>query len=115
MIMKWMTIVKVMRSSILIRRLRHLRGGIQHFITHTDAGFFEQYKADQTLSGLWHYSFTEPSDLGRQRWLDNDYYGFISTLHIGTPGERYFVTGGGWNRYDGQHFGKVIWTRINGT
>ena len=74
------------------------------------SGFFEQYKADQVLSnyGILGYSLT--SDLVRQLWLDNDYYGFISTLHIGTPGERYFVAGGGWNRYKGDHFGKVVWT-----
>jgi iron complex outermembrane receptor protein len=69
-----------------------------------------QFHFDQTLSDYGISGFTEPSDLVRQRWLDNDYYGFISTLHIGIPGERYFVTGGGWNRYQGQHFGKVIWT-----
>jgi iron complex outermembrane receptor protein len=77
--------------------------------THGE-GYFEQYKADQTLSDYGINGFTEPSDLVRQLWLDNDYYGFISTVHIGTPGKRYFVTGGGWNRYEGQHFGKVVWT-----
>lgn len=74
------------------------------------AGYFEQYKADQDLAAYGINGFVEPSDLVRQLWLDNDFYGFISTLHIGTPGERYFVMGGGWNRYKGDHFGKVVWT-----
>ena len=74
------------------------------------SGYFEQYKADQNLADYGINGFVEPSDLVRQLWLDNDFYGFISTLHIGTPGERYFVMGGGWNRYKGDHFGKVVWT-----
>jgi iron complex outermembrane receptor protein len=75
------------------------------------AGFFEQYKADQALPDYGITSPNDTTDLVRRRWLDNDYYGFISTLHIGTPGERYFVAGGGWNRYDGEHFGEIIWTQ----
>lgn len=76
-------------------------------------GFFEQYKADQLLSD---YNFTEAllSDLIRRRWLDNHFYGFISTLQIGSPAKRYLVLGGGWNKYDGDHFGEVIWTEAQG-
>ncbi|HEY3386739.1 MAG TPA: TonB-dependent receptor [Saprospiraceae bacterium] len=74
------------------------------------SGFFEQYKADQLLTDYGIVGFDDPTDLVRQLWLDNDYYGFISTFHIGTPGERYFVAGGGWNRYDGDHFGEITWT-----
>ncbi len=71
-------------------------------------GFFEQYKADQQLADYGLDSLT--SDLVRQRWLDNDFYGFISTLQIGSPSARYLVLGGGWNRYEGDHFGNVIST-----
>jgi iron complex outermembrane receptor protein len=74
------------------------------------SGFFEQYKANQPLVDYGITGFDDTTDLVRQLWLDNDYYGFISTLHIGSPGERYFVAGGGWNRYDGDHFGKITWT-----
>ncbi|MEO5907447.1 MAG: TonB-dependent receptor plug domain-containing protein, partial [Saprospiraceae bacterium] len=52
-------------------------------------GFFEQYKADQTLSeyGLG----TDTSDLIRRRWLDNHFYGFTSTIQIGSPLKRYLL------------------------
>jgi iron complex outermembrane receptor protein len=79
------------------------------FLTH-GKGYFEQYKADQQLEDYGISGYPEPSDLVRQRWLDNNYYGFTSSLHIGTPGERYFVAGGAWTRYQGQHFGEIIWT-----
>ena len=74
------------------------------------SGYFEQYKADQNLTDYGIQGYPDPTDLVRQLWLDNDFYGFISSIHIGTPGERYFVTGGGWNRYQGDHFGKLVWT-----
>ena len=76
-------------------------------------GFFEQYKADQYLAPYGHADTTIISDLIRRRWLDNDFYGFTSTLHFGKPGERYFLLGGGLNKYEGLHFGEVIWTEEN--
>lgn len=76
-------------------------------------GFFEQYKADQDLADYGITGFSAPSDVVRQRWLDNDFYGFTSILHIGRPERRYFILGGGWTKYDGQHFGKVKWTEAN--
>lgn len=71
-------------------------------------GFFEEYKADQNLVD---YSIDTPgifSDLTRQRWLDNNFYGFTSTIQVGRPMQRYFVMGVGWNEYKGDHFGRVI-------
>ena len=73
-------------------------------------GFFEQYKANQHLPSYGLPTQAEFADLIRQRWLDNHFYGFTSTMQIGKPLERYLVFGGGWNRYEGEHFGNVIWT-----
>ena len=77
------------------------------------SGFFEQYKGDQPLLEYGLSAVDDTANLVRQLWLDNDFYGFISTIQIGTPGERYFVAGGGWNKYDGHHFGNVTWTEDN--
>ncbi len=74
------------------------------------SGYFEQYKADQNLNDYGIEGSPAPSDLVRQRWLDNDFYGITSTLQIGSPEERYFIIGGAWNKYLGRHFGEVIWT-----
>ena len=78
-------------------------------------GFFEQYKSDQNLVDYGIDSVPMISDLIRQRWLDNDYYGFMSTLQIGRPMQRYLVFGGGWSRYNGEHFGNVIWGEHEGS
>ena len=77
-------------------------------------GFFEQYKADQDLKEYGLSDTTLTSDLVRRLWLDNDFYGFTSTLHFGKPESRYFIIGTGWNKYLGDHFNDVQWTAKDG-
>jgi iron complex outermembrane recepter protein len=77
-------------------------------------GYYEQYKADESFSkyGLPDFvsgneTITE-TDLVRQLWLENDFYGQIFSLQ--NKGNNHQLTfGGGWNRYDGNHFGKITW------
>ncbi|HAQ21495.1 MAG TPA: TonB-dependent receptor [Prolixibacteraceae bacterium] len=83
------------------------------------AGYYEQSKEDQKLSD---YLITPPvyggetikrSDLIRRKWLGNDFYGM--TFSVNRKQEiREFTFGGGYNVYDGNHFGKVIWMRNAG-
>ncbi|MEP6795460.1 MAG: TonB-dependent receptor, partial [Saprospiraceae bacterium] len=74
-------------------------------------GYFEQYKADQLAVEYGSHEINDTTDLIRRLWLDNDFYGFTSTLQIGSPADRYLVLGGGWNKYLGDHFGEVIWSK----
>jgi iron complex outermembrane receptor protein len=53
------------------------------------------------------------TDLIRRKWLENDFYGLVGGLHFQDEGIS-AVLGGGWNRYDGDHFGTVIWARVQG-
>jgi iron complex outermembrane recepter protein len=77
-------------------------------------GYYEEYRADQAYSDYGLPDFvagTETitgTDLVRQLWLDNDYYGQVFSLQYTDP-DNQFTFGGGWNRYDGKHFGKIIW------
>ncbi len=80
-------------------------------------GYYEQYRDDESFGD---YNMTDPviggtaiteTDLIRQLWLDNSYYGQIASLHYKKTGTE-FTLGGGWNTYDGLHFGKVIWAEI---
>ena len=81
-------------------------------------GYYEEYQADESLSdyGIEPLLPSTPSesDLIRRRWLDNDFYGTIfSTKYIHS--DTWNVTfGGGYNYYDGAHFGEVIWARYAG-
>lgn len=82
-------------------------------------GYYEQFKEDEELAD---YLITPPvyggetisnSDLIRRKWLDNDFYGM--TFSINQKKEAYdFTFGGGYNEYDGNHFGNVIWARNAG-
>lgn len=50
------------------------------------------------------------TDLIRQKWLDNDFYG--ATFGLNYTQDRFgLIFGGGANNYDGNHFGKVLWVR----
>jgi len=77
-------------------------------------GYYEQYKADQAYAD---YKLQEPlngnqpitnSDMIRQLWLDNNFYGNIFSLHYKDSISQ-FTLGGGLNRYDGNHYGEVVW------
>ena len=77
-------------------------------------GYYEQYKADEAFSD---YGLPEPvygtdtirnTDLVRQLWLDNDFYGNIFSLQYKANNSQ-ITLGGGWNRYEGNHYGDVIW------
>lgn len=80
-------------------------------------GFFEQYREDDDFST---YGF-EPliingaevttTDLIRRRWLDNDFYGTVFSANY-TKDKLSLIMGGGFNRYEGDHFGEVIWARF---
>ena len=83
------------------------------FLT-TGKGFYEQYKADRALSsvGLPDYfdgtTTIKKTDIIRRLWLDNNFYGSIFSLQY-KKAKTEFTFGGGWNKYDGQHFGEIIW------
>jgi iron complex outermembrane recepter protein len=88
--------------------LHYTRGG----------GYYEEYKEDQSLPDYGldvividssnTISFT---DLIRRKWLDNDFYGATFSASY-DPHKKLAVTlGGAWNRYDGDHFGEIIWAQ----
>lgn len=70
-------------------------------------GFYEQYKADEDLSEYkLDTSKVRYSDLVRQKWLSNYFYGFVYNLKYSSDYQN-IVFGGALNNYDGDHFGVV--------
>ncbi|PSL31819.1 TonB-dependent receptor [Chitinophaga ginsengisoli] len=79
-------------------------------------GYYEQYKEAQAFAD---YGIADPvingapvtkTDLIRQLWLDNHFYGGIFSVNYkGT--HLNWSLGGGWNRYEGSHYGKIIWAQ----
>lgn len=84
-------------------------------------GYYEQYRADDAFQnyGLPNVQIgdqlIESSDIIRRRWLDNDFYGFVGSVnYLSTDGKWDVIFGGGANRYDGDHFGEIVWARTAG-
>jgi iron complex outermembrane recepter protein len=76
------------------------------------SGFFENYKEDAAMAdyNLQDFGAITTTDLIRQKWLENDFYG--TTFSTNYKNQKLdLILGGGWNKYEGDHFGKVIWAR----
>jgi iron complex outermembrane receptor protein len=77
-------------------------------------GYYEEFKEDQDFSKYGLVSVTSRvniTDLIRQKWLDNNFYG--TTFSANYKKEKLdLILGGGYNKYEGDHFGKVIWSRF---
>jgi iron complex outermembrane recepter protein len=78
-------------------------------------GFYEEYKSSQKLPFYFltdsikvGNEWVKKTDLTRRLWLDNHFYGGVFSLTF-KSGENEFIVGGGVNRYDGKHFGQVLW------
>lgn len=86
----------------------------------TGKGYYEEYKVLENLSNYGISAFISGndtignSDLIRQRWLDNIFGGSVYSYTLNTGIENKLITGGGFNYYEGDHFGKVIWTQYSG-
>ncbi len=85
------------------------------------SGYYEQFRPNDRLSryGLPNVEIGDQlisrTDIIRRRWLDNDFYGFVGSVnYISTDGTWDVILGGGANRYDGDHFGEIIWARVAG-
>ena len=76
-------------------------------------GYYEEYKRKRTL---FEYDLDPEqtwavSDLVRQKKMDNDFYGAVASLVFDIRFNLQATLGGGWNKYDGDHFGLVKWVK----
>lgn len=80
-------------------------------------GYYENWKNNQRFSK---YGLNNPiiggievkrTDLIRQKWLDNSFYGLQLGHHF-EKNKLQLRTGAGINHYVGDHFGYIIWSRV---
>ena len=71
---------------------------------YADYGLPNPVIADSTITS---------TNLIRQRWLDNYFYGGIYSLQY-KNNNTHLTLGGGWTEYDGKHYGNVIWAAQGG-
>lgn len=82
-------------------------------------GYFEQYKAKESLASLGLPDFNDGTnniskvDLVRQLWLKNNFYGTIFSVQYNKK-KNNLIIGGGFNQYDGKHFGDIVFSEIKG-
>ncbi|PKQ65929.1 hypothetical protein BZG02_00615 [Labilibaculum filiforme] len=82
-------------------------------------GYYEQFKKNDPLNkyGLAPIVIgsetIEKMDIIRRKWLDNDFYGTVFSFSKKTDFVD-LVTGGGWNKYEGDHFGEIRWMKNAG-
>ncbi len=75
-------------------------------------GYYEEYKAQQLFADYGLPDINQggatltQTDLVRQRWLDNYFYGQIASLQYKDNKDE-LTFGGGWTKYDGKHYGTV--------
>lgn len=78
------------------------------------AGYYEDYKEGVTPEDyklpLYANDTTNRTDLIRRKWLENDFYGTIISMNYRNDYLQ-LSTGAAINRYDGDHFGRVIWAK----
>lgn len=79
-------------------------------------GYYEQLKDGWEHAGEKFYKYGLSSELGskgvlvRRKYSAADFYGTVLSLNY--QNERLQATlGGGWNQYDGDHYGHVLWVR----
>jgi len=87
-------------------------------------GYYEEYKTGRTWAdyglaadvptdviekdGVVYVSSVE-GDLVRRKNMGNDFYGAMAGVNYNSHDGMQAVLGGGWNRYEGSHFGNVLW------
>ena len=84
-------------------------------------GYYEQFREDDELAAynlppvVIGEETIETTDIIRRRWLDNGFYGGVFSFNfVSDNGLWDAILGGGANRYDGDHFGEIIWARLAG-
>lgn len=87
-------------------------------------GYYEQFRSNDPLEayGLEPVrvgdSLINSTELVRQRWLDNQFFGVVfnadyeSKIPEGGKAALQLSLGGGYNQYRGRHFGQIVWAKF---
>lgn len=80
-------------------------------------GYYEEYRYNDSFANYGLQDITigdstiSSSDIIRRRWLDNNFYGVTYSLSYEKE-KLNVIVGGALNRYDGDHFGEIIWAQV---
>jgi len=78
-------------------------------------GYYEEYKDDKNFNQYYGLPYLVAGndtvmygDFIHRKWMNNAFYGSIFSL-IYRQSNFELTFGGAWNRYDGDHFGRIMW------
>ena len=80
-------------------------------------GYFEEYKKGEAFSNFGLNDIyigvdtITQTNLVRRKWLDNNFYGTTFSTSYNSNKKLNATIGGAWNKYDGLHYGEVIWAQ----
>jgi iron complex outermembrane receptor protein len=92
----------------------HLTRGFGYYESYRERRRFSNYGLQNVVIGGDTISRTNLID---RKWLDNYFYGGTFALNYQPKNnEKLQATlGGGWNRFDNDHYGEIIWAQYAGT
>ena len=86
----------------------HYTKGAGYYEEYKEADKFANYGVPNIINGT---ETIKKTDLIRRKWLDNDFYGTTFSLVYQGNNKLSANIGGGFNQYDGKHFGEIIWAK----
>ncbi|HZK07452.1 MAG TPA: TonB-dependent receptor [Bacteroidales bacterium] len=84
--------------------------GYGYYESYKSKGKFAKYGLDNVVVNG---DTMRASDLIARKYLDNDFYGFTFSGNYNSFDKITASVGGGWNYYDGNHYGNVIWSKYS--
>lgn len=101
-------------ESFKINNRNHLNIGYHYT---RGRGYFQEFRYNQSLANynldslfIGNDTISE-SDILRRRWLRNIFEGVVYSWEYNSNEKFDFTLGGSANRYDGEHFGEVVWSK----
>jgi iron complex outermembrane receptor protein len=79
-------------------------------------GYYEEYKVNDKFGKYFPSSpnASDRSDVIRRKWAASDFYALVYSLNYNKD-KMSLNFGGGYNKYDGTHFGEIIWSQFTTT
>jgi iron complex outermembrane receptor protein len=74
-------------------------------------GYYNEYKWKKNYQDYGLSDTKFKSDLTRKKLMENNLYGVVASINYDNKLNYKATLGGGWNKYVGDHWGEVLWTK----
>ncbi|HOA08697.1 MAG TPA: TonB-dependent receptor [Tenuifilaceae bacterium] len=96
-------------SNLTLNATVHLTDGKGYYEEFKEDRKFSKYALPNLVLGI---DTIRTSDIIQRKWMENQFYGAVASVNYRKKSLEVAV-GGGWNRYDGDHFGRILWSAYN--